>query len=299
MGITPPDIQLLPSPWEEVYRELVNKAEQDLLLCAPFVQAEPLVIAKELLGLKTNAPVVHLITNLAPGNLLSGVTNLPAIMDFCGVGDEVRVSSLPSLHAKVYVADTSLAVVTSGNLTPAGLRYNREYGVRLSDPLLVADVRRDVMTYRCFASRVSYDQLSHIETALAETLDAQTAAGRSRRSREESVLREKLSELQAISLRTRAAGRSAQAIYSEALLHLLLSGPLATSVLQPRVQAVHPDLCDDSIDRVIDGQHFGKRWKHAVRSAQQSLKRNGLIIHRNEKWELTRYGREFLSESFS
>ena len=45
-----------------------------------------------------------------------------------------------------------------------------------------------------------------------------------------------------------------------------------------RVAAIHPDLCDDSVDRVINGIHFGKKWKHAVRTAQQSLKNKGTIV---------------------
>jgi hypothetical protein len=52
------------------------------------------------------------------------------------------------------------------------------------------------------------------------------------------------------------------------------------------VQAIHPDLCDDSIDRVIDGEHFGKKWKHQVRSAQSYLKRIGSVQLRDGKWRL-------------
>jgi hypothetical protein len=49
----------------------------------------------------------------------------------------------------------------------------------------------------------------------------------------------------------------------------------------------HPDLCDDTIDRVIDGQHFGKKWKHAVRTAQAFLRRRGDIQREGGKWHLT------------
>ncbi|MEK7270344.1 MAG: hypothetical protein AAB215_05290 [Planctomycetota bacterium] len=50
------------------------------------------------------------------------------------------------------------------------------------------------------------------------------------------------------------------------------------------IQNIHPDICDDSIDRVIDGQHFGKKWKHFVRSAQQHLKQRGEIRLQNGRW---------------
>jgi hypothetical protein len=52
---------------------------------------------------------------------------------------------------------------------------------------------------------------------------------------------------------------------------------MPTAELHPLIQRIHPDLCDDSVDRVIDGKHFGKKWKHAVRTAQQHLKKIGKV----------------------
>ncbi len=37
---------------------------------------------------------------------------------------------------------------------------------------------------------------------------------------------------------------------------------------------------------VINVQHFGKRWKHAVRNAQQYLKRTGQIVFDGKRWAL-------------
>jgi hypothetical protein len=53
------------------------------------------------------------------------------------------------------------------------------------------------------------------------------------------------------------------------------------------IQQLQPDICDDSIDRVIDGVHFGKRWKHYVRTAQQFLKRTGRVYFDGDRWHLT------------
>lgn len=63
-------------------------------------------------------------------------------------------------------------------------------------------------------------------------------------------------------------------------------GPMATRDLHPRVQQIHPDLCDDAVDRVIDGRHYGKRWKHRVRAAQSPLKRRGAIERVDGQWRL-------------
>ncbi|MGB9912717.1 MAG: hypothetical protein ACPLRO_05060 [Candidatus Kapaibacteriota bacterium] len=83
-------------------------------------------------------------------------------------------------------------------------------------------------------------------------------------------------------------GKTINAIFSDTILYLLKKkGALSTEEIHPLIQTIHPDICDDSIDRVINGQHFGKKWKHLVRDAQQSLKKKGLIYLEEGKWKLT------------
>jgi hypothetical protein len=74
-------------------------------------------------------------------------------------------------------------------------------------------------------------------------------------------------------------------VFEKTILYFLKrEGPMTTRQLHPLVQSVHPDLCDDSVDRVIDGQHFGKKWKHLVRIAQSHLKLKGMIVLQNGLW---------------
>ena len=75
-------------------------------------------------------------------------------------------------------------------------------------------------------------------------------------------------------------------MFCDTILYLLQRGPLATRDLHPLIQSIHPELCDDSIDRVIAGVHFGKRWKHYVRSAQHALKRRGAVLLDGGLWRL-------------
>lgn len=88
-------------------------------------------------------------------------------------------------------------------------------------------------------------------------------------------------------MRVRVAGRSSHAIFTETILYLLGRRPMKTVEINREVQRIHPDLCDDTVDRVIDGEHFGKLWKHAVRSAQQALVRRGEIRRENDKWKVS------------
>jgi len=90
-------------------------------------------------------------------------------------------------------------------------------------------------------------------------------------------------------IRIRVEGRSVNAIFSRTLLYLLSSSPMTTIQLNMLVQQINPDLCDDTLDRVIDGVHYGKKWKHQVRGAQVSLARQGRIAYdkATRLWQIT------------
>lgn len=126
---------------------------------------------------------------------------------------------------------------------------------------------------------------SDIEEVKRLRQDLETSA-QARRLRK--ALRQKEETLQTKILTNRVAGKTINSIFAETILYLLRTrGALSTAELHPLVQNIHPDICDDSIDRVINDQHFGKKWKHLVRNAQQSLKANGVIALREGKWCLT------------
>lgn len=88
-------------------------------------------------------------------------------------------------------------------------------------------------------------------------------------------------------IRIRLRGESTNETFAKTILYLLRKkGPMATSELHPHVQQIHPDLCDDSVDRVIEGENYGKRWKHRVRAAQSTLKQRGKIELEDDTWKL-------------
>ena len=75
-------------------------------------------------------------------------------------------------------------------------------------------------------------------------------------------------------------------VFARTILYLLgQHGAQTTVQLHRMVEAIHPELCDNTIDRVIDGRRFGKKWKHAVRTAQQQLKKRGLVRYMGTNWE--------------
>jgi hypothetical protein len=186
----------------------------------------------------------------------------------------------------VYIADEKLAVITSSNMTDSGMTRNFEYGVSFADSPTVATVRADILAYSELGSPVDRIQLGTFVKITDELRSLSRAAQRSvnRRLRREFDRRLAAADIEI--LRTRAAGRTAHAIFADAIVHLLRGGPLRTVDLHRSIQAIHPDLCDDSVDRIIDGEHFGKKWKHAVRTAQAHLRRAGRIQRIGDRWML-------------
>jgi len=197
-----------------------------------------------------------------------------------------ELTHLPSLHAKVYVADCEMAIVTSGNLTEAGLNRNVEYGVALTEEGIVREVRSDLESYASLGARVSLEDVAALSVEMEELKVLFERAQRSVRERARRAFEKKLKSTRLRLLHQRAKGKTTHSIFSETLIFLLGKGSLRTEELHPLVQLLHPDLCDDSVDRVIDGVHFGKKWKHHVRTAQQYLKRHGEIRFDGSRWHL-------------
>jgi len=73
--------------------------------------------------------------------------------------------------------------------------------------------------------------------------------------------------------------RSANKVFGEALRFLLARGPRTTASLGAEVSELLPDLCDDDEELTINGERYGKAWKHRLRNAQQHLKRRGDVVY--------------------
>lgn len=281
-------LALIRSPWENDFVRLVDSVEESLVLCAPYIQDSPcrrIAASLDANGRSARLEVL-VVTNLSLRNVISGVTDPAALSVIAASAPRTSIRFLPSLHAKVYVADNRYAVVTSANLTTSGLSRNSEYGVWLSDPQVVSAVRKDIEAYAALASVVSAGELITLTSAAADLREMNRRMETESRHRLQHEFRRRLEAAELDVLRIRVGGRAPHAIFADAILYLLRRHPMATVDLHLAIQSIHPDLCDDTVDRVIDGRHFGKKWKHAVRTAQQHLKKLGAIQLIEGLWTL-------------
>ena len=278
-------IEFLQSPWANHFDDLIGQVRSSLVISSPYIGRMP---CDKIIATKSenNRLSILLLTDLSRDNLLSGSTDISAICHLADTFQRIEIRFLPSMHAKVYVADDKLAIVTSANMTNRGLLCNYEYGVKVVDANLVRRIKLDITEYASLGTKIDRAKLKFFSEVSSDLNCIRAKAEKSIKSRLRSEFEQRLKNFDEEIIKTRVAGRAPHTIFSEAIIYLLSRKPMSTGEMHPLIQRIHPDLCDDSVDRVIDGKHFGKKWKHAVRTAQQHLKKTGQIELKEGVWYL-------------
>jgi len=275
--------EFVQSPLEEKLSQILKEAEDTLFIATPFIKDYGIKVILD----NATAGNLRILTNLDLANIASLGFDIESLLKLWSKFD-VHISSLGKLHAKTYIADNKIAFLTSANLTRGGLRENYEYGIILRDREIVSIMISDMNKYFGLGNIFDRKTIEDIKNDIEEIRELRQKIEKSIELKNlNRFLKQKEDNLQTKFLRNRIKGKTINSIFAETIRYLLeTKGPLSTEELHPFIQNIHPDICDDSIDRVIDGQHFGKKWKHLVRNAQQYLKRRGIIHLEGEKWTL-------------
>ena len=104
---------------------------RELRIVCPFIRARAL---DPLLALQPE--LIRVITRFKLADFADGVSDITALHNLLGAGASVR--GIRNLHAKLYLLGTSRAIVTSANLTEAGLWRNHEFGMFTDNHAAVA-----------------------------------------------------------------------------------------------------------------------------------------------------------------
>jgi hypothetical protein len=117
--------------WESNLRPLIGAAQKTLLISSPYITSFgcDLVRAHSSGEFRIRGKMT-VVTDLSPTCICQGSTDPTALRSLFNNGYSVVVHHLPRLHAKVYIADEDVAIITSGNLTAGGVLQNYEYGIR-------------------------------------------------------------------------------------------------------------------------------------------------------------------------
>lgn len=279
---------VLVGAWQRTFEAVLASASERITLCAPYITEHGADTVRTVRD-KTNGSglSVLVLTDLSPLAICAGATDPASVAVLRALFPASRSVHLPRLHAKVYTADRARAIVTSGNLTYGGLVCNHECGLLVDDPVAAAQIDDEVTAYAGLGAEVdaaTLNEMCDLAVDARAAYKAQTAsASRESTRRLRAVLKSASDTL----VRARLAEGPIHTVFAKTIEFLLRRhGPLSTEAMHPMIQQMHPDLCDDTVDRVIDGKRFGKKWKHAARTAQQQLKKRGTIALINGAWAL-------------
>ena len=282
-------LKFIVSPWKNDFVSILRRTREELFISSPFIDSEGINVLLKTIPYP-NQVRISIITDLSINNIRNRGISPAGLLRLYERVRELNVSSLGRLHAKVYLIDNRAAVITSANLTSSGLTSNFEYGVLVEDEESVESIRKDMEQYFSWGNKFTVETLRRIAEMSEEIWKLQREVEKENKDSELTRrLKEKTEELNIEILKNRVrGGKTINSIFSETIIYLLKKkGPLSTEELHPLIQTIHPDICDDSIDYVINGQNFGKKWKHYVRDAQVYLKKKGLIkLGEDGKWYL-------------
>lgn len=132
-------INLIKSPWKDVFIDLVSNTKNQLYLASPFIK---LNTAELIIKNCNNGLDIKYLTDFKLSNFHKGASDLDALK-FFGQYD-VKQKNIYKLHAKFFIFDNK-AVITSSNLTFGGLKNNIEYGILVDDNKIVQDIKRDYL----------------------------------------------------------------------------------------------------------------------------------------------------------
>lgn len=274
--------------WGSSLRDLIRDAQEEVVVVAPFMTADGLRIVEEHLPecIKDTGRI-DVVTDLSPAHVCDGSLDTDALARLLTSQQRSVAWHIPALHAKFYVADRNRAIVTSGNLTANALYRNVEYGVDISDAQVVKRIRSDIADFQAMGAAVTADSMRQYADIARVVRDTFARKRSEVDPAVDEAFREAVGSAQAALIRLRLASGAMHTVFGKTIAILLARhGAMATPALHAMIQKLHPDLCDDGIDRVIDGKSFGKKWKHAVRTAQQDLKKRGVIALDGHTWHL-------------
>ncbi len=128
-------IKLVDGGWGREFADAVGAGSGELCIICPFIKAG--AVEQLLAG---HAGGVRVITRFRLTDFAACVSDAAALRRLLDAGATVR--GVRNLHAKLYIFGERRAIITSANLTQAGLRSNHEFGVVADGADVVAECRQ-------------------------------------------------------------------------------------------------------------------------------------------------------------
>lgn len=175
-----PIVELIPTPWENKFMKLVSEARSSIIIVCPFIKFN---IIESILNHRRKNVEIKLLTKSDINDMSKGVFDFK-IWDLIFNHKNVEIRTIKNLHAKMFIFDENQAVISSSNLTNAGLNHNIEYGVKISDSNFIqSEIIPSYLLLWEQGKEISINDVKLIESELEKTdlsqivfLDKKTAS---------------------------------------------------------------------------------------------------------------------------
>ena len=155
---------MVDSGWAAELIDGVREGAGELRIVCPFIKERALDRL-----LEQGPRNVRVITRFNLADFADGVSDITALRKLLQTGAAVR--GIRNLHAKLYVFGERRAIVTSANLTEAGLCHNPEFGMVTKDPAAVRECRQYFdRLWGCARDNLRPDELRTWEREVARQL---------------------------------------------------------------------------------------------------------------------------------
>jgi PLD-like domain len=124
-------VRLVRSGWRTELSDGLAVAQGSVRVVSPFIKRSA---AQHLLN-GNSPPDLRIVTRYKLADFAEGVSDLAALRSLLGHG--ARIRGIAGLHSKLFLFGSSRALVTSANLTKAGLESNHELGIVATDESIV------------------------------------------------------------------------------------------------------------------------------------------------------------------
>ena len=96
--------KFLPFPWKDEFIDILKRTKKELFISSPFINVAGVKILSNSIQTKSSINI-SLLTNLTSQNIINRTTEPTALLELYKLFNQVRISSLGKLHAKVYIID--------------------------------------------------------------------------------------------------------------------------------------------------------------------------------------------------
>lgn len=154
--------RVLDPGWSSTFDEIIRSTQNDLLVVTPYYSNQ---VISRILKLCNPNVVKRFLLALDGYEAASGYQSMSALRTLLRSRRTV-VRTIENLHAKVIISDRRRAVVTSSNLTIAGLESNIEFGVEVEESRIVRGLAESLQYYWALGKNLSASELKQFQGQL-------------------------------------------------------------------------------------------------------------------------------------